>query len=123
MSFMVSNGFEALPVSDRDDRELGVDAKLKKNGKLLLVQIKPISFFLSNRYDCIRDRKDAFRKMNKALNEYKDASYYFSIYNKEEKKWYANKNGKIAHRIEDLIDKRTGIIRNEYFDSLILKDI
>lgn len=103
IQFLKSNDFEIKNIPYDDDFLRGIDIFSIKNEQQYLIQIKPISFFISNREDCIRDRIDATNKRKKALEKYPNSHYIFSIYNKKNGQWASTPSGKISWNIDRLI--------------------
>ena len=88
-----------------EDTNLAIDFKIYKNGKLYcLAQVKPHTFFIgNNNYSLINDRKIALQKQAIAEKQFFVPVVYF-IYNKNSNEWMKNSNGKIAHRLANLIN-------------------
>ena len=103
IEFLKINNFEIKNIPYDDDFLRGIDIFAVKNNHQYLIQIKPVSFFISIREDCIRDRIDAINKRNKALVKYPNSHYIFSIYNKKNGKWASSPSGKISWDINKLI--------------------
>lgn len=90
--------------SNEDDSKNGIDFFCcKDNEKKFMIQVKPLSFFVSKRSDTISDRLNAFNKANNAVKKY-GIPYYFTIYDSKEKKWCKNEvnESSVLYRIKDL---------------------
>ena len=106
-----SSGFTCAEPTVSEDCSLGIDIKVSKNNKqLCAIQVKPISFFRGNNNESlIEDRKKAIEKEYKTQKLLKIPTYFF-IYYKEDGSFKMT-NGKLAHKLDNLITK-DGIIIN-----------
>ena len=88
------------------DAKYGIDILVERSdGKMSAIQIKPISFFKSRRYDVMRDRIRLCKKYIMAVSDLSIKTYY-AIYSKDKKtgdvKWLKNRDGRFRFKIDDL---------------------
>ena len=107
IEYLKEKGFNCTKFDSNIDTKYGVDIKVTTDvNKVFAIQIKPISFFLSNRQDVINDRINLCIKYEKALKELNIKTYY-AIYDKNKKtneiKWFKNKDNGFKFRITDLL--------------------
>lgn len=99
-------GYECGTVGGSADGKYGIDILVKRSdGKMSAIQIKPITFFKSKRYDVRCDRVNLCRKYIMTLSDYSLKTYY-AIYQKDrntgEVRWLKNRDGKFRFKIDDL---------------------
>lgn len=107
VQFLQMLGYECSKFDGRIDAEYGVDIKVTRNdGRVSAIQIKPISFFKSNRWDVHRDRIALCKKYEAAKKDLGIKTYY-AIYckNKDtgEIKWLKNGEG-YRFRVNELFN-------------------
>ncbi len=97
-------GYSIEYPSNEDDSKNGIDFFCcQNNEKKFMIQVKPLSFFISTRSDTISDKLNAFSKANNAIKKY-GIPYYFTIYDSKGKKWCKNElnESSVLYRIKDL---------------------
>ena len=101
--YLESIGYECSNIDGRNDAKFGVDIKLVKDGNDFgFIQVKPISFFKTNRADTQNDRIKLCEKYEMTKKEYGLDTFY-AIYSKKNDRVYWYKNGKsFCFRINDL---------------------
>lgn len=99
------HGYRCEEPTYTEDTDLAIDFKIYKNDELYcLAQVKPHTFFIGNsNYSLINDRKLALQKQAIAEKQFYVPVVYF-IYNKNNNQWIKNSNGKITHRLTNLIN-------------------
>lgn len=107
VKFLTSLGYKCSKFDGRIDAEYGVDIKVERgDGVVSAIQIKPISFFKSNRHDVHMDRVHLCEKYEEALKNLKFKTYY-AIYVKDKETgditWVKNGNG-YRFRINELFN-------------------
>lgn len=105
MQFLRMLGYECGKFDGRIDAEYGVDIKVtRSDGRISAIQIKPISFFKSNRWDVQRDRISLCKKYE-AAKENLGIKTYYAVYAKDKEtgdvKWIKNGDG-YRFRINEL---------------------
>lgn len=88
------------------DTKYGLDIKVvRDDGKVSAIQIKPISFFKSNRPDVQADRISLCEKYIAAISDLSVKTYY-AIYEKDKKtgetRWLRNTDGRFRFKIDHL---------------------
>lgn len=105
MDYITRNGYVPKKVNGKKDAKYGVDIEVEGNGKHFYIQVKPISFFISNYADTQEDRIEACRKREEIL-ELEGLDTYYIIYvldsETSELSWILNKNGNLLFKINDL---------------------
>ena len=104
-AFLEKLGYSCSTFDGSVDSEYGVDIKVtRSDGRISGIQIKPISFFVSNRNDVQSDRINLCYKYESALHNFGFKTYY-AIYVKDkatgEVKWLKNGDG-YRFRIDEL---------------------
>ena len=107
MEFLNRLGYSCSKFDGSIDSEYGVDIKVTRNdGRVSAIQIKPISFFISNRSDVQSDRINLCRKYEQAFNRFGFKTYY-AIYVRDKRTnditWVKNGNG-YRFRINELFE-------------------
>lgn len=107
INYLTSLGYKCDNFVGRIDAKYGVDIRVtNKNDNVYAIQIKPISFFKSNKTDVQEDRISLCLKYTEAMAVLGIETFY-AIYeeNKEtnEIKWLKNKNG-FKFKINDLFE-------------------
>lgn len=98
------NGFETSWASDYDDGKYAVDIIANKDGRRYFIQVKPVSFFVSNRGHTTRDRRRIIEAMVNAVHDFGDITYKYLIYDKNTKMWLVNeKDGRCAFDYSTLV--------------------
>lgn len=105
INFLTKLGYNCSKFDGQIDAEYGVDIKVTRNdGRVSAIQIKPISFFKSNRSDVQTDRINLCKKYEEAYKKLGFKTYY-AIYVKNrdtgEITWVKNGNG-FRFRINEL---------------------
>lgn len=100
-----SKGFEVKHGEDKEDALMAIDLKVYKGSILrYLFQIKPLSFFISQRNDVLLDRLNTFSKNQKAHDLYKDAPLLYIVYDKNTLNLLKNpRNKRIIWKYEELV--------------------
>lgn len=125
VTFLTSLGYRCSKFDGSIDAKYGVDIKVERNdGRISAIQIKPISFFKSNRNDVQYDRIHLCEKYEDALKEFGFKTYY-AIYVKDKEtgdvKWVKNGNG-YRFRINELFNYNPSDIRGT-FTRISLPDV
>lgn len=99
-------GYKCSTVGGSADGKYGIDIIVKReDGKMSAIQIKPISFFKSRRYDVKCDRVNLCKKYISTISDLSMKTYY-AIYSKDKKtgevKWLKNRDGRFRFKIDDL---------------------
>ena len=107
IKFLTNLGYNCSKFDGKIDAEYGVDIKVTRDdGRISAIQIKPISFFKSNRSDVQADRISLCVKYEEALKKFGFKTYY-AIYSKDKTTgditWVKNGNG-YRFRINELFD-------------------
>ena len=115
--FLESLGYNCSKFDGTIDATYGVDIKVTRDdGKVSAIQIKPISFFKSNRGDVQSDRIALCEKYEEAYKKFGFKTYY-AIYIKDnvtgEVKWVKNGNG-FRFRINELFNYDPNDIRGTF---------
>ena len=131
MKYITSKGFKVNKVDGKKDAKYGVDIEVIGKGQHFYLQVKPITFFKSDRPDTHQDRIDACRKREEVL-KLEGLDTYFIIYvlnwETSQTKWVNNKNSGILFKISDLFqydkdDIKNSIVRlelpTEYIENLL----
>ena len=100
------NGFTTKHGTQDEDSDMNIDFKIYKDGELKsLVQVKPISFIISNRKHTREDRINVFEKHKKGWKKYPGIPYIYLIYDASTLKWvYNEKENRCAFAYEDLVN-------------------
>jgi len=117
IKFLTNLGYKCSKFDGKIDAEYGVDIKVTRgDGRISAIQIKPISFFKSNRSDVQSDRINLCKKYEDA---YKNLGFktYYAIYVKDkatgEITWVKNGNG-YRFRINELFNYDPNDIRGTF---------
>ena len=105
-------GFDVTETEGEEDSGLAVDFIARKGEQTILVQVKPVSFFLGSKPDLVSDRKLVWRKQKAGLEKYPSSMYAYMVYDKDGK--WAKKDGKFNLIYGDLIDK-DGLLKDEIY--------
>lgn len=98
-----SKGYDFVFPSYQEDQTLGVDGKVFKNDKLsFFIQLKPVSFFRSNRPILVRKRIEMMKKWKLTKEKYGVETFYLVYDNNG---WIKNENSNLF-RISDLIKRQ-----------------
>lgn len=117
IKFLTNLGYNCSKFDGKIDAEYGVDIKVTRDdGRVSAIQIKPISFFKSNRSDVQSDRISLCSKYEDAYKNFGFKTYY-AIYVKDkatgEIKWVKNGNG-YRFRINELFNYDPSDIRGTF---------
>lgn len=115
----IEQGITLIQSYGDDDAKMGIDMRNKKYA----LQIKPISFFRSNKnVSLIEDRANAFVKKDKCYQTYNINTYYiiYDIIDDKSYKLYCHDNGKITFHLEELCYKN-GIVDENIYKNLKFK--
>ena len=117
-NFLRSLGYECSHFDGYTDARFGLDIKVNnpRTDKVSAIQIKPISFFLSNRPDVHKDRINLCRKYKMTLETLGIKTYY-AVYVKDKEtgdvKWVKNGNG-FRFRLNELFEFDENDIYNKF---------
>lgn len=103
-------GFVTTETSGDDDSGCGIDFIAEKDDNTILVQVKPISFFLGRKEDLRKDRWVVWLKHERGLEKFPGATYAYMIYDNDGK--WLKKDGKFNHHYEELVNKNGEVIAN-----------
>ncbi len=125
ISYLEKLGYKCSKFDGSVDAKYGVDIKVERgDGRISAIQIKPISFFKSNRNDVQNDRINLCLKYETALRDIGIKTYY-AIYYKDkitgDITWVKN-NGMYRFRINELFNYDPVDIRGT-FTRLALPDV
>lgn len=117
IKFLTNLGYKCSKFDGKIDAKYGVDIKVTRNdGRVSAIQIKPISFFKSNRSDVQTDRINLCIKYEEALKNLQFKTYY-AIYVKDKATgditWVKNGNG-YRFRINELFNYDQNDIRGTF---------
>lgn len=117
IKFLTNLGYNCSKFDGKIDAEYGVDIKVTRDdGRISAIQIKPISFFKSNRSDVQADRISLCVKYEEALKKFGFKTYY-AIYSKDKTTgditWVKNGSG-YRFRINELFDYDPTDIRGTF---------
>lgn len=102
IDYLKKQGYNCYFPDGRIDAKFGIDVIAEKNEKTFFVQVKPLTFFLSQRRDVYEDRVKLCRKYEEALEKYNTVTYY-AIHSKQNGGTYWVKNGNgFCFRMTDL---------------------
>lgn len=115
--FLKKLGYTCSKFDGKIDTEYGVDIKVTRNdGRVSAIQIKPITFFKSNRSDVQSDRINLCNKYEKTLKDLGIKTYY-AIYSKDKATgnvtWLKNGSG-YRFRINELFNYDPSDIRGTF---------
>jgi hypothetical protein len=110
------NGFKAIHGTDEEDSSMNIDYKIYKDNVLkFFLQVKPISFVVSDRIHTFRDRVNAFEKHDVGNKKYPGVPYYYLIYDGYKCKWIYNPDKKrCLFKYEELVRKNGLPLRSAY---------
>lgn len=110
------HGFEAIHGTDEEDSLMNIDYKIYKDNELkYFLQVKPISFIVSDRAHTFKDRVNAFEKHSIGNEKYPGIPYYYLIYDGYRNKWVYNPDKKrCLFKYEELVRKNGLPLRSEY---------
>ena len=99
-------GYETSWATASEDGKYGVDIVARNELSTILIQIKPVSFFLSRRMHTKSDRAKMWIHMNAAKNDFGESLIYkFLIYDGKTGMWVFNeKSGRCAFDYDELVD-------------------
>lgn len=107
MNHISNKGFSVKKVEGKKDAKYGVDIEVIGKGQHFYLQVKPITFFMSNYTDTNEDRMSACRKREEIL-KLEGLDTYYVIYDLDwktsELKWLLNKKDIILFKISDLFN-------------------
>lgn len=111
-------GYKCSTFEGSMDGKYGVDIKVtRSDGKVSAIQIKPISFFVSNRADVQRDRVRLCEKYISAISDHSIKTYY-AIYRRDKKtgdvEWMVNTDGRFRFKVDDLFEFDPKDIQNTF---------
>ena len=100
-------GYDTTNTKGEEDSQFGIDLVAKKGDDILLIQVKPKSFFYpTKKKDLLDDRAKVWDMQKKGKAKYgSHARYIYIIYDSDTGKWVCNGGGKCTFRYEDLVDK------------------
>lgn len=107
ISCLEENGYRVEHGDNNEDSEMNIDFKVFKDGKLkALIQVKPLSFIMSNRGHTKSDRLNVFEKHKKGHKKYPGVPYCYLIYDASTIQWlYNNDKGRCIFDYEELVDR------------------
>ena len=113
---LTEHDFKAVHGTDEEDSSMNIDYKIYKNGALkFFLQIKPLSFIVSNRNHTFKDRVNAFEKHDIGNKKYPGIPYYYLIYDGYKNKWIYNPDKKrCLFKYEELVKKNGQPLRSAY---------
>lgn len=92
-----------IPTIDEDSK-YGIDLKVYNNGKYICnIQVKPDTFFKSNKESNCKRRIFDYNKTTKATEKFRVPTYYM-IYSKNTGNFIKNDNNKFLFKWSDLVD-------------------
>ena len=99
-------GYKCSKFEGSMDAKYGVDIKVtRSDGKVSAIQIKPVSFFMSNRPDVQKDRMKLCEKYVSTISDHSIKTYY-AIYNQDKEtgdvQWMVNTDGRFRFKVDDL---------------------
>ena len=99
-------GFKAVHGTDEEDSLMNIDYKIYKDNTLkYFLQIKPLSFVISDRTHTFKDRVNAFGKHNIGNKKYPGVPYYYLVYDASTVRWLYNKDkDRCLFKYEELVD-------------------
>lgn len=126
MNFLRGLGYQCCYFEGDIDAKYGVDIKVIRNdGRVSAIQIKPITFFKSNRTDVVRDRMNICHKYENAYKELGIKTYY-AIYKKDRMTgkvlWLKNGNG-YRFKINELCSYDSNNIDTTFKDIPFVEDL
>lgn len=117
MKYISNKGFKTEKVEGRKDAKYGVDIEVSGKGQHFYIQVKPITFFMSNYPDTEEDRIDACRKREEIM-QLEGLDTFYIIYDLDwetsELKWLLNKKDVILFKITDLFQYDKNNIRDTF---------
>lgn len=117
MNYISNKGFETKKVDGRKDAKYGVDIEVEGKGQHFYIQVKPLTFFISNYEDTNEDRIDACRKREEIM-KLEGLDTFYIIYDLDwetsELKWLLNKKDVILFKISDLFEYDKNDIKNTF---------
>ena len=107
MEYISNKGFKPNKVEGRKDAKYGVDIEVEGKGQHFYIQVKPLSFFMSNYPDTNEDRIDACRKREEIM-KLEGLDTFYIIYDLDwetsQLRWLLNKKDVILFKITDLFE-------------------
>lgn len=118
-TYLESIGIKCSSFKGNIDAKYGVDIKMEdNNGNISALQIKPVSFFYSNRKDVIEDRMKLCKEYEMTREDYQIKTFY-SVYKRNETdnsiQWYKNGDS-FCFKIKDLFDYDKNDIEHTFVD-------
>ena len=115
--YLESLGCECISYDGKIDARYSIDIKAVKKGKEQAIQIKPISFFLSNAYDTVQDKLKMQKNYHEVLEKFGIETFY-AVYSIDEDtreiKWL--KNGKrFVFTLKDLLNEDNTFKSPDFF--------
>ena len=105
--YLTEKGMTCQYVDGRIDSKYGIDIMVSKDGKpSFAVQIKPETFYLSNRVDVVEDRNNMVAKYSMCERDLGIRTFYV-IYRRDDatgKVYWLNDNGNYAFSLDKLFD-------------------
>ena len=116
ISCLEENGYAVEHGDDTEDSLMNIDMKVYKDGKLVfLMQVKPISFIVSDKLHTKRDRINAFEKHEAGHEKYPGIPYKYLIYDPSTNKWIYNKEKeRCLFSYDELVHRNGKSVRSAY---------
>ena len=112
-----TNRYIAERGTDEEDSAMNIDYKVfNLDHKLLyFIQVKPISFIVSDKSHTFKDRVNAFEKHKKGNEMYPGVPYYYLIYDAYTNKWVVNPNkNRCLFEYHELVKSNGEPLRSAY---------
>lgn len=126
IAFLESLGYKCSFFDGKTDAKYGLDIKVTRHdGRVSAIQIKPLSFFKSNRSDVQKDRINLCVKYEETLRIYNIKTYY-AIYYKDKETgevlWLKNGNG-YRFKIDELFNYDHNDIQGTFVRKPLIIDL
>lgn len=111
-----NNGYQIVHGTDEEDSAMNIDFKVYKDGKLMFfIQVKPISFIVSDRIHTFKDRMNVFEKHVKGNERYPGVPYFYLIYDPYTNMWvYNEQQQRSLFRYDELVKRDGSPVRSKY---------
>lgn len=117
MKYISDKGFEVKKVEGKKDAKYGIDIEVIGKGQHFYLQVKPLTFFMSNYPDTNEDRIDACRKREEIM-KLEGLDTFYIIYDLDwetsQLRWLLNKKDVILFKITDLFEYDKNNIRDTF---------